>query len=68
MQAAEQLDRLRYGKVNVRRDVQRALNEPLTNGQAVDSNVAAELLSKINALNALIIALEEEHNYRAHER
>ena len=68
LRAVRQLDQLRYGKIDIRRELQEALNEALTFGRPVDPELAKALLSKVNALNALIESLEEEHNYRARGR
>lgn len=68
LKAAEQLDQIRYGKINVRKQIQQALNEPLTKDQPIDSAVAANLLADVDELNALILELEDAHNYRARGR
>lgn len=62
---AEQLEKIRYGKVNVRRDLQRALNERITANKPIPADEARELLTKIDALNATIAAVEADRNFRA---
>ncbi|ATC26387.1 hypothetical protein CVUC_08190 [Caulobacter vibrioides] len=68
LRAAEQLDKIRYGKIDIRRQLQEGLNEILTQGEDLDPKLANDLLGKVEALNGLIVALEEEHNYRARGR
>lgn len=61
---ARVLDQLRFGKINLRRDIQKALNKPLTYGEQPPKDVAIDLLARVSALNEQIEALEEAHNYR----
>jgi hypothetical protein len=68
LEASEHLHQLRYAKIDIRRQIQRELNEPLTRGLLVDPAVAQDLLVKVNELNALIMSLEREHNHRARGR
>lgn len=62
---AEQLDKIRYGKINIRRDLQEALNERITANNPIPADEARELLAKIDALNATIAAVEADRNFRA---
>lgn len=65
LRRAETLNQLRFGKINLRRDIQTLLNRSLTVGQAIAPDEARELLDRVSALNAEIVELEEAHNYRA---
>ena len=65
LKRARVLDQLRYGKINLRRDIQSLLNQPLTFGKELSKDTAVELLKRVTALNAQIESLEEAHNYRA---
>jgi hypothetical protein len=51
---------IRMGKLNLRRDIQEALNEALTTGVKVNKRDARILLQRVTALNLLIESLEEE--------
>jgi hypothetical protein len=62
---AKALDQLRYGKVHVRADIQRLLNETITFDRKVSAADAKELLARVGALNAEIEALEDVYNRRA---
>ena len=65
LRRARTLDQLRYGKINLRRDIQELLNGPLTYGEPISPEGARDLLERVHALNAEIESLEEAHNYRA---
>jgi len=54
------LEQISWGKVNLRRDIQDALNGPLTQNRSIDAGAARDLLNRVVVLNALIEALEEE--------
>ena len=54
------LTELAYGKKNLRREIQDALNMTLGRGQAFDRDNARVLLRRVEALNSLIESLEEE--------
>ncbi|WP_333585996.1 hypothetical protein [Phenylobacterium sp.] len=65
LRRAEHLNQVRYGKVNIRADIQRLLNYPLTHNKRIKADKAAELLAKVRELNDQIGQLEEAHNFRA---
>lgn len=54
------LQKIAWGKLNLRRDLQNVLNEALTDDIPVDSGEVTVLLKRVEALNRLIEALEEE--------
>ncbi|MBL9067043.1 MAG: hypothetical protein JNN10_12190 [Sphingopyxis sp.] len=54
------LTELAYGKKNLRREIQDALNMTLGRGLAFDRDNARVLLRRVEALNSLIESLEEE--------
>jgi hypothetical protein len=53
------LEQIAYGKINLRRDLQRELNEALTFGREVSADKARELLARVNQLNEMIEELEQ---------
>ncbi|MEN0654317.1 MULTISPECIES: hypothetical protein [Hyphobacterium] len=65
LRAAEELQKIAYGKVNLRSDIKRSLNEKLTRGGRVPPEFANKLLVQLNALNAMICAVEEQFNFDA---
>lgn len=65
LRRARTLEQLRYGKINLRRQIQDFLNGPLTYGDPVSKEIAGNLLDQVRELNAEIEALEEAHNYKA---
>lgn len=54
------LTELAYGKKNLRREIQDALNETVGQGRNFDQDDARILLRRVEALNSMIESLEEE--------
>lgn len=54
------LDQIAYGKIQLRRDIQDALNECLTFEDRLPYDDASVLLKRVDALNAMVESLEEE--------
>lgn len=54
------LTEIAWDKRNLRREIQDALNQSLTDGRKIDADQARLLLRRVETLNAVIESLEEE--------